>query len=154
MKNKTKTYLLLVTVLVIWGVIGLKIVNTLNPDAPKIVQQDDMFFFSPKTNKANDTFSIQLSERDPFLGTLNIKKKPEVNQKNTTKKETIAWIPIIYHGSVSKQDSKQKIFVLSINTQQHIMKVGQDRDGVKLLKANDQAITISYKGLKKIIEKV
>lgn len=92
MKNKTKTYLLLVTVLAIWGVIGFKMVATLNPDTPKVTRQDDMVLFSPKSKMANDTFSIQLSERDPFLGTLHIKKKPEISQKKITQKDTIVWI--------------------------------------------------------------
>ena len=75
MKNKAKTYSLLLGVLVIWGIIGFKIVATLNPDVPELVQQDDTVLFSPQKAQAIDTFSINPSQRDPFFGTFYIKKK-------------------------------------------------------------------------------
>ena len=146
--------MLLVTVLAIWGIIGFKIISTLNPDAPKVNKQDNTALFSPKATTTVDTFSIQLSERDPFLGTLYTKKKPEVKPKTTPKKEAIVWIPIIYHGDISKQGSKEKTCVISINGQQYLMGVGMDMDGVTLLKANNTEILVSYKGAKKTIPKI
>lgn len=154
MKGKTKTYLLLVAVLTIWGIIGFKIVSTLNPDAPEANQQEDMVAFIPKTNIAADTFSIQPSERDPFLGTLLVKKQ-EINKPTTsTPKEDFVWMPLVYHGTVSKQDSKEKICVISIDGQQHIMKIGQAMNGVKLLKVTNTEIIVGYKGARKTIRKL
>ena len=154
MKNKTKTYILLVAVLAIWGIIGFKILSTLNPEAPKMVAQDDTARFSPKAIVNAETFTIQLAERDPFLGTLYAKKKINTNPKTIIPKEAFVWIPLLYHGTVSKQNSEEKICVLSINGQQQIMKVGQEVNEVKLLKANNTEVLVSYKGKRKTIQKI
>lgn len=82
LKTKKKTYLLLVVVLGVWGMIGYRIWAGLNPEAPKMVQQDVNINFNPNTGTAIDTFSIQTIARDPFLGTLTTKKK----LTNTVKK--------------------------------------------------------------------
>jgi len=153
LKNKAKTYSLLFGVLVIWGIIGFKIVATLNPDVPKLVQQDDSVMFVPQKGQSIDTFSIQSSIRDPFLGTLYDKKKTSTSLKKIKPKNEIVWIPIVYQGLISKQDSKEKICVLSINGQQQVMKVGQEINGVKLIKATNTEILVGYKGLKKSILK-
>lgn len=154
MKSKVKTYLLLIAVLSIWTIIGFKIVSTLNPDIPKISQQEDMIAFTPKNNIVADTFSIQPSERDPFLGTLVAKKQESSKPTTKTPKEALVWMPIVYHGTVSKQDSKEKICVISIDGQQHIMKMGQDMNGVKLVRATNTEILVSYKGARKTIPKL
>lgn len=155
MKSKTKTYILLVAVLTIWGVIGFKILSTLNPDAPKISKSDNAVLFSPKKNTSKEFFFIQPFERDPFLGTLIVKKEINNNAKIIKPREgKLIWPSIFYQGAVSKQDSKDIICVISINGNQHVMKVGQEMDGFKLLKANKDKITVGYKGAKKEITKL
>lgn len=154
MKSKTKTYLLLIAVLSIWGIIGFKIVSTLNPHVPEVSQNENRVVFTPKTNMAIDTFSIQMSERDPFLGTLLVKKQVANKSVNSTPKEPLVWMPILYHGMVSKRDSNEKICVISIDGQQHIMKVGQDLNGVKLLRATNTEISVGYKGLRKTVSRI
>jgi len=146
--------MLLVAVLAIWGIIGFKIMVTLNPEVPKVAKQDGTELFSPKVKTVMQSFTIQSSERDPFLGTLTIKKKLEEKPKAVSKKQAVVWVPIRYHGAISKLDNKDKVCVVSINGQQHLMKIGQDLNGVKLLKASDIEILVSYKGEKKNIEKL
>tara|TARA_R110001583_G_scaffold173091_1_gene326922 strand:+ start:91 stop:546 length:456 start_codon:yes stop_codon:yes gene_type:complete len=150
MTNKTKTYILLAFVLGIWGVIGYKIISTINPETPDIAKAKFNISFTPKTNTVLDTFSIQTTERDPFLGTINTKKK-SVTKK--IKKPEIVWIPILYHGSVTKQASKNKVFVISIDEEQILMKVGETIMEVTLIKGTTNEITISYKGNRKTINK-
>ena len=67
MKNKTKTYLLIILVLAIWGAIGYQIVSAVNPETSKIVKQDFAISFNPKIETEVDTFSIQMANKDPFL---------------------------------------------------------------------------------------
>lgn len=145
--------MLLGLVLVIWGIVGYKIISTIKPTPPNANQQYSNVVFNPNINTQVDTFSIQLLGRDPFLGTLYYKKKLNPSLKINKPKEDIVWIPVIYHGTVSKQDSKEKICVLSINGQQHIMKIGQEMNGVKLIKANNIEVIVSYKDAKKTIIK-
>lgn len=151
MQNKAKTYILLVAVLAIWGVIGFKIIASVNPDTPKVEQQTYSALFSPKEKMSIDTFSIQLSKRDPFLGTLYVKKKPK--PKTNKPVESIVWPNIIYHGTVSKQSSKEKIYVFSVNGQQHLVRVGKVADNIRLIKASNTEMTVSFKGVKKTVTK-
>lgn len=153
MKNKTKTYLLLAAVLAIWGIIGFKIMSTLNPEPPEAKKQEDRITFTPKSHTAKDTFSIRPAQRDPFLGTLYAKKQESATPRITKPKEEFLWIPITYHGTVSKQDSKEKLCILSINGQQHIMKIGQEVQEVKLVKASNADIQVSYKGQRRTVPK-
>lgn len=152
MKNKTKTYILLLAFLAIWGIIGLKVASTLNSDDPKSNNtQDFSNTFTPKGNVEIDTFSIQTLNRDPFLGTLYSQKK--VNTKIKKPKETLVWPSITYHGTIAKQHRKSQIFIISINGQQHLMTVGLEINNIKLLKANNKEVLIYYSGAKKTIKK-
>ncbi|TXG34843.1 hypothetical protein [Seonamhaeicola maritimus] len=150
MKNKTKTYVLLAVVLGVWGVIGFKIFSFVNPKTPDVSKNNSEVAFTPKVNTELDTFSIQPSNRDPFLGNLYIKKKSIV-KKNIIPE--VVWLPITYHGSLNKQSGKNKVFVVSINKKQSLMKLGQAVDGVKLLNGNTNKIIVSYKGNRKTIPK-
>jgi len=143
----------LAAVLTIWGIIGLKIATTLNPEAPEAKEQEDQAVFKPKSHTAKDTFSIRPAQRDPFLGTLYAKKQESTAPRTSTPKEAFAWIPITYQGTVSKQDSKDKLCLLTINGQQQIMKEGQEIQEVKLIKATHTDILVSYKGKKKTVAK-
>jgi len=150
LKNKTKTYILLTLVLGIWGIIGYKILSATNPSSPEIVQQDIDTSFNPKVKTETDTFSIQITNRDPFLGTLLVKKKPKINK---SKREEIIWKPIVYHGNVSNQNGKTKVFIISIDNKQYLMKLGQIIDQVKLVRGNNKSVLLSYKGVRKTIPK-
>ncbi|WP_156113409.1 hypothetical protein [Wocania ichthyoenteri] len=151
MKTKTKTYTLLTLVLGIWGVIGYKILSAVNPTSPEFVEQNLDVSFNPKARKETDTFSIKPVNRDPFLGTLLIKKKTIT--KNPKHKTTVVWKPIIYHGNVSNQNGKTKVFIISIDGQQHLIKPGQVINEVKLIKGNSKSVLLSYKGVRKNISK-
>ena len=154
MNNKTKTYALLAGVLIIWGIIGFKIVSALDPDLPRPSHQDDTVLFTPQTTQDIDTFSIQPLQRDPFLGTVYIKSKPTSTKPKINKsKGPVVWVSVNYHGIVSKQGSPERICVLSINGQQHLMKIGQKIDGVTLIRATSSDVLVGYKGMKKTITK-
>jgi hypothetical protein len=147
LKNKTKTYVLLVAVLGIWGMIGYKILNGLNPEIPKTSNQDLGITFEPKHNTAIDTFSISPIERDPFLGTLATNKKSHKSYKvKPLTLKAIENIPTVtYSGLVQKENTSNQIFVVNINTNQYLLKKGQTADSVKLVRGNSKEIVIHYK---------
>ena len=148
LKNKKKTYLLLVVVLGIWGVIGYQIWTGLQHDTAEIKIQEVNINFNREANTAIDTFSIQTASRDPFLGTLTTKKKKS-RVINPAKK--IVWLPISYQGVVKKQGSKEQVFVITINGQQHLLKKGQSRDSVSLVRGSAKSIVVRYKKQQKTI---
>jgi len=142
---------LLVSVLGIWGLIGYKILNAVNPDQLELDIASVDSSFKPKVTVQKDTFSIQTTKRDPFLGTLTKKNNTNIRSKNTKpsklKKDTY---PIItYQGLVKKQNSLNQIFTVSVNNQQYLLKKGQTIDSVTLIKGNFKAIFMRYKGVVK-----
>ena len=78
----------------IWGVVGYKILSVANPTLPDIAQQNIDANFNPKIRTEIDTFYIKTVNRDPFLGTLLVKKKSV--PKNPKPKTVLVWKPIIY----------------------------------------------------------
>lgn len=153
LKSKTKTYLLIVVVLGIWGTIGYKILSAVHPDESNqsIASLDTSF--QPKIAAQKDTFSIQQTNRDPFLGTLT-KKHVTPIKKQTAKSATNKNTPepiITYQGLVKKQNSSSQIFTLSINNQQYLFNKGQTIDEVTLVKGNAKEVVVRYNGKLKTI---
>lgn len=152
MKNKTKTYILIILVFGIWGIIGYKILAVVNPNDSEVEHEAFNMSFEPTLNIALDTFSISVAERDPFLGTMLTKKKKVARPKKVPSPKTV-WPPILYHGTIAKQESKIKVFVVSINGSQRLMKIGQTFNEIKMVSGNSKSITVSYKGTRKTVQK-
>jgi hypothetical protein len=153
LKNKTKTYVLLIAVLVVWGLIVYKIINGLNPELPELKPQEITMAFSPKAIMQVDTFSIQKTNRDPFLGTLQTQStiKSKNTSKNLKPKEEEPWPQVSYGGLIKRQNSKEEVFVVTINTVQHLVKKGQVIEEIILLKGDQKNITVRYKNKQKVI---
>jgi len=148
LSKNIKTYLLLGLVLVIWGIIGYKLVSAFSPDSV-IASVPGKVDFKRKTIAEKDTFHLFVDYRDPFLGTWNKEKKKIAKQVVRPKK--IAFPPIAYTGSVSGKQTKDHIYFVSISGQQYLMKTGVEKDGVKLLSGTSKSITLRYKGQLKTI---
>lgn len=143
MIKSVKTYVLLGLVLLIWGIIGFKVVNALSnkPNVPDIQPTQPRL-----TNivQQRDTFSIIADYRDPFLGTLyNTKKK---DKKTGIKKKLGSKKNILFMGLVSQTGSRNSMFFVSIDGQQHIMSINEEINGVTLLKGDNKKIMVRYDG--------
>ncbi|QLG46786.1 hypothetical protein [Costertonia aggregata] len=144
MKKQTKTYLLLVLVIIIWGIIAVKIITALSSDNTEVPTVQNIKF-KPKKIKPKDTFSIMANYRDPFFGTVPKapKKKiivPEIVEENTPKNT------ILYTGYVTDNSTKQKIFFVTINGQQHLMKPKYSSQGITLIKGSASQIRVRSNG--------
>ena len=143
MSKQAKTYGLLALVLMIWGVIGFKVVNTLSPD-PELPSVQEQVFDAPKTRIKKDTFRLYANYRDPFLGTLPKSQKKAV--KKVVKKIEKPKKNIVYDGMVSQSGSGSALFFVTIDGQQHIMSLKQEVEGVRLLKGSAQRVRVRYDG--------
>lgn len=143
MNKNIRTYILLGTVLVIWGLIGLKIFNAITPEAPQETSTES-FDFKPMAAIEKDTFHIVADYRDPFLGTLPTAKK--VRPKAKTVKAQAPKRTIAYTGSIANKDRKKNVFFVTIEGQQFLMKIGQTMNKVKLLNGSAQTIRVRYDG--------
>ncbi len=156
MKKSARTYLLLGAVLVIWGVLGFRIVKTVNPPDPETTQAPAKDRFQPMKIMERDTFSIAANYRDPFLGTIPKSKKPSSAKATKGKQEIKPKLPeknITYSGFVNEKGSNQKIFFITVDGQQLMLSKNQQQEGVKLVSGNDENIRVRYNGLTKIIKR-
>lgn len=149
MKNKRNTYILLVVVLIIWGLIAYKIISSLGGNDVVVLQQNTEVSFNPKPIQETDTFSIKADYRDPFLGTI---EKPKTISKPRVIKPQEIEIPINYSGMVRDQNTNESIFFVHINNRQHLMKINNVVDSVKLVKGNEKEITVNYNKKNKTIK--
>lgn len=155
-KNKSKTYILLAVVLLIWGIVGYKLISALNPEAvPQQTAANYEVAFKPKNEIIEDTFTLKGVERDPFLGKM-IKPEKEVKKKITGIKKSISPVPekqLAFSGTVSDKTSKEKIFFIQIDGVQQLMSPGQIINGVKLISGNEQQVIVSSNGKRKVIKR-
>ncbi len=141
MKKQTKTYVLLGLVALIWGLIGFRILGALSPQ-PAAAPEVSTSSFSPTSVKERDTFSIVANYRDPFLGTLATKAKKKIPVRRTAPKETVPAVDIRYTGFITDKNTRQKVFFLSINGQQHLMSAKDKIENVTLLSGTRNTVRV------------
>ncbi|NAS32034.1 hypothetical protein GTQ40_13695 [Flavobacteriaceae bacterium R38] len=151
MKNKRNTYILLVLVLVVWGMIGYRIFSSLGSDNNAVQTKNVTVNFKPKAIKDQDTFSIGNYSRDPFLGTFKIKPKPVKKRQISAVKKEIQWPAVRYSGLIGAVNSDQQIYFVFVDNVQYLMKLKDEMNGVKLLKASKERITVSFQKQQKTI---
>ncbi len=155
MKNKKNIYILLPAVLIIWGIVLYKIIGGLSPDTQNFHTMIQEGKFTPKIIQQTDTFFIQTNYRDPFLGTFEQKKKRTVRLRTNTaliKKEKVPFPTIVYKGIVSPKGKNKKVFLISVNGQQHLFKRNTIFNNVKLLQGNAQKITVQFQHQKQTFQ--
>ncbi|WP_306013953.1 MULTISPECIES: hypothetical protein [unclassified Allomuricauda] len=143
MSKSAKTYTLLGLVLLIWGIIGFKVIKALThePDIPPMqVTKSELVQIA----NTKDSFSINADYRDPFLGTLPGTKKKMAQR--TIKKEPVQKRNIIYSGLVTESSTGNTLFFISIDGQQHMMSLKEEINGVTLVNGNDRQIKVRYGG--------
>jgi len=146
MKKNKKTYVLLIAVFSIWGLLGFKIVGALNTDAPKQELAMVSKKYSINSIKKRDTFSISANYRDPFLGTMPKAKTPKKIRKKSIKKPEFPKRNISYSGSVGQNGTKARMYFVTIDGQQHIMSNNEIISDVKLVSGNSESIKVRYNG--------
>ena len=147
MKNKKNLYFLLPAVLIIWGILIYKIVWGISPKAQNNQLGEQAHKFTPKIIEQSETFSIQTDYRDPFLGTFEKRKKKrtiKAKKIQAVEKEIVPFPSIVYKGIVSPKGKNEKVFLISINGKQYLLKKNKIADDVRLIKGNGKEITLQF----------
>ena len=144
MKNKKATYLLLVLSIVLWGFIGWKVYSAFDYNQPEIPTVKKEVIMAEK-----DSIILLLNYRDPFLGkyssrsiskdTLPVKRQTVSvisPQKQAPVSPTIQYKGVMNVGNISMAILQKDGRVLTI-------KIGEEIDGYKLTKINDNNIILS-----------
>lgn len=154
MKNKKNTYILLLLVLFIWGAVMYQFFSFSNANEENLIVSKE-FNLKPIEIKTRDTFSINANYRDPFLGktfedknssTTSTKKAIKKKPKEPKVEEVFVWPKILYKGIVSDTKDKNKVFMLIIEGQTFLMKIGSTEKEVFLKEGDRESIYIKYKG--------
>lgn len=147
MKKKNKTYLLLAVVLGIWGVIIYQFVGVFNPPSETVVETPSDAVFIPQKVQEREFFALALDYRDPFLGTaVAPKKKKSRPKKARAPKKEVPRKSIQFTGFIQQKNTAQKIFFVTVEGQQRMMKVNDTFNEVKLVKGSEHTIRVKYNG--------
>ena len=161
MKNKKALYVLLPTVISIWGYLFYKIFSTLNQDEPVANYSASGAAISLNENSPFNTFNLLANYRDPFLGKMVLDNKRAVQSNNPApanpaiKKpvQQTQWPQISYTGMIKNQQSKKQLAMVQINGKDYSLKIGEETDGIELKKIFKDSIEVSKGKEKKIIRK-
>lgn len=147
MKKKNKTYFLLALVLGIWGVIIYQFVGAFNPPSETVVETRSDAVFVPKQVQEREFFALALDYRDPFLGTAVAPKKTKTApRKAAVPKKVVPTKSIQFTGVIQQKNTAQKIFFVTVEGQQRLMKINDSFQEVKLIKGSEQSIRVRYDG--------
>lgn len=155
MKNKKNIYFLLPAVLIIWGILLYKILWGIAPPTQNNPIAEHIGKFTPKVIEQTEKFSIKTDYRDPFLGTFEQKRKKKIRKHiplQTVKKEKTPFPTIVYKGIVTPLGKNKKVFLISVNGQQHLFKKNTVYNKVKLLTGNSQHITVQFQKQKQTFQ--
>jgi Tfp pilus assembly protein PilP len=147
LNKQQKTYILLIAVVAIWGVIVYTFYSYRTPK--EITRLDKKIYKREKVNTYNQSKEklTITTYKDPFLGKLKVKPKKKAIKKPIT---TIPFPNVSYNGALKGNNTSQ--YLISVNNEQEILKIGAIFKQVKLVKATNNEIIVEYKNTQKIIE--
>ena len=164
-KNKKLTYILLPSVLLIWAVVIYQLVDFTKPKEQ--IYASNNIQEQKSKQILTDTLRLSLAYSDPFLGRKLIRF--EQSQSSLPKPMTIPvslppttynpvkqvveapktiW-PKLKYGGIINQNA-----LLKVNNSQHILKVGEEVQELKILKIHEDSLLLSFKKEKKTIYKI
>ncbi|MFV0249062.1 MAG: hypothetical protein ACK5H1_08925 [Tenacibaculum sp.] len=150
MKKQQKTYILIFALVLVWGLVGYKMYRGLKPTAKKNLDSISEKKISLKNYTKSEVYKIKANYRDPFLGKLLVQKINHPKPKAQKAAKAIVFPPVIYNGMVARENTK--LYTLTVNGRQEVLKIGESLNGVKLIKANKEKATVRFKQTVKILK--
>ena len=146
---------MIVGVAVVWILIIFKIIGMAKPDKVNVAKQK---FSKPleKTRLELDTFSINPTYRDPFLGkyayaprkTSVVPKKSKKPPKKVVQKPkvTVKFPVIQFYGLIRNSTKGSDVAIVRIEDRDYFMEKNDEQSGVKLLEIFADSIKVEFKG--------
>lgn len=163
MKNKAFTYLLIVCVAAVWGLIFYQIYKGLNDEElPSLKSSTVKTAYFNEINHLNDTVTLNLNYPDPFFASSsdayqekkiieNMLKVPVTIKAPPVQKPLINWTAIQYTGYINNPANKQKLAMLNIQGKEALLAEGQSANGLKLIKHLGDSVRVQFQGETKYI---
>jgi hypothetical protein len=165
MKNKPLTYLLIVSVAAVWGIIFYRMFSASGNEEMDIQPTVRLGLVNESLDdyKFKDTFKLALNYRDPFLGKVLEVIETTPKEHTTTNSPSVAfinpkplkpqinWELIKYNGCIINPLGKRVVAIMILNGKEQMLLEGQTADGVKLLKNYKDSIKVLYQSQTKFI---
>lgn len=172
MSKKNTTYILIGLVVLIWGLIGYKIIESFSQEE-EIVSTYDVL----PQKEAKEDYALVLNYPDPFLKNQFIEKKhtepPEVveypNSPNTSASVQPPIVPqpklpkpsppsdifpsIIYYGIIRQSENpKDRVYLVQVGGINETFNLSEKKEEVKLISGDAEKIQVRYKGTNRTFE--
>ena len=145
LKNKKFTYVLLVLVLIIWGVIFYKVYSNFGgkKQFEKILPQ---VIITDEKGQNDSIFTLVLDYPDPFLKGIGLPDHTSLNSlsKSSTIKQNPVWPQIEYRGLLSISNKKESTGLLKVQNLDCLVKSGKVYSGVKIRSITKDSIFLEY----------
>lgn len=153
MKRKF-TYLLLLFVILIWGVVFNRLF--FSKDEPKTISVKTAQTIPQKI--AAPTYELIADYQDPFFERKSIKKAPvpvvsQVMETYVEPEEQITIPPLKYIGLIQNPTTKKQIILINFEGKDLMLAQGETKNGIILLETTDEYIKVQYSGIIKFIYK-
>lgn len=153
MKNKLLTYLLIVLVIVVWGLIFMRLFSTSKEEikSQRVINTK----YTIDTSILNTKYTLRLNYTDPFLGQKNkafllSKHKKSIKIKEQVQPESI---DAQYLGMISNKKQKSVLALIRLNGEEYYLSIGETIDEIKLVNCNETSIVLKKGKTKYIINK-
>lgn len=153
--KKTTNIVLISIVIGLWGTIIYKYLKNYFSFENTLIHENGKIYSLIKINE-RDTFSLTNLNRDPFLGKITKKYKPQsvnnnssIKINNKTIKPISSKIPttiptIQYFGIIKSSNKKDELVILKINNVVQKLRLNSEYNGVKIKKIFKDSIMISF----------
>ncbi|MCJ0743687.1 hypothetical protein [Pedobacter montanisoli] len=163
MKNKALTYLLIICVAAVWGVIFYRVYAGLSDEElPSLKTSTVKSAYFNEINHLHDTVTLNLNYPDPFFTSSSdtyqekkvsedVLRSPAVVKTPPVQKPVINWAAIQYTGYINNPANKQKLAMLNIQGKEALLAEGQSANGLKLIKHLGDSVRVQFQGETKYI---
>jgi hypothetical protein len=149
-KNRQLIYVLIPSVLIIWGLIIMKVIRNIHHSQKQVIETSSISRGS-ELELINDSSSLILNYPDPFLRGINQMSSSSQERSNlqSATKTQINFPNTKYSGLVINYKSKHKLGLIKIENQDFLAEEGDFVAGEKILRLYNDSVIISFNKIKK-----
>jgi hypothetical protein len=155
MKNKKFTYLLLVCVAGLWGLIFYRVFNSMaSEDMPIVAESSKKQAYFKMVNHTQDQVDLKLAHRNPFSNVTVALEEPIITTTamqavvrppvKMNVKIPVKWSAIQYMGYIDNPMNKKRLAMLTLDGKEFMLTEGQQLNGIKLIKYAEDSIKLQY----------
>jgi hypothetical protein len=164
MKKKKLTYFLLAVTVVIWGLIFIRIFDSVDTEAEEMPAAVNTKNTPMSTSAVPDTFSLLANYRDPFLGNSSHHgiqpDKPTVKPKDVLKvvapplppKALVDWSVITYLGLINNPKTNKSIALINLKGREYMVAEGESIEEIKIIKNLKDSLLVTYQAENKYLK--